>query len=416
MQPRRRFLAAVGDSNNPLTWSGIPYHFLQAARARGLLDEGLPLSTSGAGLRAARAAWNSLRVLGGDHYGGYQYSVAFLERLWRPVRDRIRGGIVINCFPLYAPSVVADESVSKWFFIDQTLLQLFDYYEQRALIGRRIAREALERERAGYAAATGIIAHSHWAAESLMNDYAIPQERIHVVTPGANFDAHLYARWEEEESLRRANAREREGLPLRLLFVGKYWRRKGLDRLLGALALGRRAGLRAMLRVVGCERETVPRELREVEGVEWIGFLDKRRDSGKFLRTLAECDVGCLLSRAEAGGIALREYHALGLVVLGTDAGGAAEHMIPGASIAVSARASVEEIASKLLELEREPSRLLELKSAAWLTRRLALWDTTVDRILSFWPHDHERHGASGQLSKTGSNDTHQSFSKVKVH
>jgi glycosyltransferase involved in cell wall biosynthesis len=102
----------------------------------------------------------------------------------------------------------------------------------------------------------------------------------------------------------------------------------------------------------------------------------------------------------EAGGIALREYHALGLAVLGTDAGGAAEHMIGGASIPVSTRASDEEIASKLLELDRDSARLRELRDAAWRGRRLALWETTVERILSFWPHERERREASGQPSK----------------
>ncbi|HYY58325.1 MAG TPA: glycosyltransferase family 4 protein [Pyrinomonadaceae bacterium] len=411
-QQPSRFLAAVGDSNDPLTWSGIPYHFLQSARTGGLLDEGLPLSTEGGSWRAARVAWNMARVFGFDRPGGYQYSEAFLERLWRPVRERIKGGIIINCFQLYAPSVVRDPGIEKWFFIDQTLLQLFDYYEQRPLIGRRIAREAISAERAGYAAARGIIVHSRWAEESLLRSYAIPQRRIHVVVPGANLDASAYARWEAEELSRRsANGGERVGRPVRLLFVGKYWRRKGLDRLLRALALGRRSGLAATLRVVGCERETLPRELRNIKGVEWTGFLDKRKSAGQFLRTLAECDVGCLLSRVEAGGIALREYHALGLAVLGTDAGGAAEHMISGASIPVSTRASDEEIASKLLELERDSSRLRELRDAAWRGRRQALWETTVERILSFWPHEQQQRDISGQPPKASSGYLSQSLS-----
>src|SRR5918912_970549 len=68
----------------------------------------------------------------------------FLERLWSVVLPYIKDSLILNCFQLYAPSVVKDYTIEKWFFIDQTLLQLFDHYGQRSTIGRRIAREAIE--------------------------------------------------------------------------------------------------------------------------------------------------------------------------------------------------------------------------------------------------------------------------------
>jgi glycosyltransferase involved in cell wall biosynthesis len=383
----RTFLAAVGDVNDPVTWSGIPYHFMQSARGAGLVDEGLPLSADGRDWRARRAAWNLARVAGGDRRGGYQYSRSFLEKLWAPFAPRVRGGAVINCFQLFPTSMVRDSTVSKWFFIDQTLLQLFDYYGQRPLIGRRIARDALEREREGYHAAAGVIAHSRWAARSVVGDYGVPASRVHVVLPGANLDEGEYPRWEAEENERRALSPVGRRLgPLRLVFVGKYWKRKGLDRLLGAMRIARPSGLKATLRVIGCRRAELPEPLRTVEGVEWLDFIDKRRDAGRLFRTLADCDVGCLLSRVEAGGIALREYHALGLVALGPDTGGAPEHMVEGASIAVSPSATDEEIAGVLLNLERDSSLFDQLRLAAWNARRSALWDETVRRILAFWP------------------------------
>jgi glycosyltransferase involved in cell wall biosynthesis len=383
-QPRR-FLAAVGDSNNPVTWSGIPFHFLQAARSAGLLDEGLPLSTEGLVWQSRRAVWNLSSILKGDRRGGYQYSVSFLESLWKPVRNSVRDGIVVNCFQLFAPSIVQDQTIEKWFFIDQTLQQLFDYYEQRPLIGRRIARDAIAREREGYHAARGVIVHSRWAARSLLHDYGVPPERVHTVVPGANIDSTSYASWEEEEQHRRAVQRDQAPEPLRLVFVGKYWHRKGLDRLLGALALARRAGSKATLRVIGCQRAALPVHLRNIEGVEWSGFLHKRDGADRFLLAVAECDLGCLLSRAEAGGIAFREYHALGLPVIGTDTGGAPDHMLPGASVIVSTDATDEEISRIILELEADAARLKALRESARQQRHLALWDETVRRIKSIW-------------------------------
>jgi len=56
------------------------------------------------------------------------------------------GGSIV--FQLYPPSVAADETIEKWFYIDLTLTQLFDYYELRASVGRAIAADAMARERA----------------------------------------------------------------------------------------------------------------------------------------------------------------------------------------------------------------------------------------------------------------------------
>jgi glycosyltransferase involved in cell wall biosynthesis len=131
----------------------------------------------------------------------------------------------------------------------------------------------------------------------------------------------------------------------------------------------------------------LPEHLRATEGVEWVGFIKKHAEADRFLRMVGECDVGCLLSRAEAGGIAFREYHALGLAVVGTDTGGVAEHTLPQASILVSPDATIEEIAATLLALERDEPRRAALRDAAWRLRHTVSWAETVRRIASFWPY-----------------------------
>ena len=245
------YLASVGDPNDPVTWSGTPYHFLHWARFAGLLDEGLPLSTTEPIWMVRRWAWNGLQALGGDRLGGYQYSSSFLERLWQPQLAQLRGALVINCFQLFAPSIAGDARIEKWFFIDQTLLQLFDHYRLRRTIGHRVAREALARERDGYHAAAGIVTHSQWAADSVRDHYGVPLERIHVAVPGANIERAPYERWES-----RAQPASTGG-PLRLVFIGKDWYRKGLDRLLEALSVARARGFRGSLRIIGCDRQSL---------------------------------------------------------------------------------------------------------------------------------------------------------------
>ena len=380
----RAYLAANGDPNDPVTWSGTPYHFLEWARTEGLLDEGLPLVTGTRLWTARRLAWNMGRVIRGDRLGGYQYSQAFLDRLWAPFTSRLPGSLVVNCFQLFPPSVVRDPRIEKWYFIDQTLLQLFDYYQLRSTIGEAVARDAVAREREGYHAAAGVITHSRWAATSIAHDYGVTADRIWVAVPGANIRRADYERWDRAAGVGRE---PRLPGPLRLVFVGKDWRRKGLDRLVAGLTAARRSGFEGTLRVIGCPREAVPSSLGDAEGVEWIGFVDKQHEADRFLAIVSSADVGCLLSRAEAGGMALREYHALGLVTLATDAGGAPEHAMTGASVPVPTNAGTEDIARTLLTLERDPVSFGRLREVAWSRRREALWSTTVRTIEVFWPH-----------------------------
>lgn len=382
----RRFLAAIGDVNNPATFSGRPYYFLQAAKKRGILDEGLSLVLTSGAVRLTRAIWSATRLIFGERPRGSWFSVPFLETIWAPYRRRLQTGVVINCFQLYPPSIYADPSIEKWFHLDQTLLQLLDHYGLRSKIGRQIAREAVERERQGYHTAAGIIVESHWAARSIIEDYGISPDRVHIVLPGANLDPDAYFQWEKENQHRERNPADLHD-PVRFVFIGRDWKRKGLDRLLGAFAIARRRGSRAILRIIGCQQESLPASLKDIPGVEWCGIIDKRRESQRFLHLVSECDVGCLLSRAEAGGLAQREYLALGLALLSTDAGGASEFAIPGTSVVVGSQASDDEIASILLELEKNSTWLAALRATAWQQRQTALWDESVTRMLEFWPH-----------------------------
>jgi glycosyltransferase involved in cell wall biosynthesis len=393
----KTLVAAVGDANSPATYNGLPYYLLQAGRRRGIIDEGLALSVSGGIWKARRLAWNLLRPVQLERPGGYQYSSVFLRALWAPVRNRLAGTLILNCFQLYPDDIVTDAQVRKWFFIDQTLPQLFDVYGDRAHIGKRIYLEAMRREGAGYQAAEGVIANSRWAAASVVNDCGVPPERVHVVLQGAAFDMDAYQLWEQGEAEARARRSTGQSL-LRLVFLGKDWQRKGLDRLLRGIACAQRQGFQGTLRVIGCPRESLPAELRNVAGVEWLGFVNKRADWQRFFRLIAECDVGCLLSRAEAGGLGLCEYHALGLAVLGTAAGGAPEQMLPEASVAVPVDAGDEQIAELLLKFEREPDLLSGMRERAWQNRHRVTWDESIRQMLQFWPY---RSAATEPASQT---------------
>lgn len=373
-QPRRTYLAALGNVNDPQTWSGIPYHFLQAAQANGLVDEGLDLCCDGPIWQCHRLLWNGWRYVTGRGRGGYQYSTSFLERSWQPLRASLIDQRIINCFQLFPPSMVENPRYAKVFYIDMTLRQLFQDYGIAKTIGGALAQDALEREKAGYQSAERVVCHSQWAARSVIDDYQIDPQKVAAIIPGANLDRASLQQWQGQSRM----PTRQQGDPLKLVFVGKYWDRKGLDRLLAAMHIVQQQAKPIQLTVIGCQRNDLPDNLRDVPDVTWIDFIDKRTELPRFIETVSDADIGCLLSRAEAGGMVLREFHALGLIVMGTAVGGSPEHLFEDAGRIFSTTAIGEEIAKWLIHLINHPDELTDLRTRAWSKRTLATWDESV--------------------------------------
>ena len=370
----RTLLAAVGSVNDPRTWSGTPFHLLAAARPTGVIDEGLDLATDTAAWTVRRLMWNGVAVLRGGGHGGYQFTDAFLRRLWRPIRDRLPGSHVINCTQVFPSDVATDPRVRRSYFLDQTLSQLFDDYGVRATIRADVAADALEREADGYRSAHAIVVHSAWARRAVLAVGGIDAERVHVVVPGANLDAAALGRW---AAAHRPSPR-RAGEPLRLVFVGRHPVRKGLDRLLAAVGLARAGGVDVRLDVIGTRPQEVAPDLRGVGGTTWHGPIDKARDPGRFMAVVGGAHVGCLLSRAEAGGIGLREYHALGLAVLGPDVGGSPDHVLHEAAVLVRPEASEAEVAALLSGLAADHERVDAMREVSWRRRDEVSWGHAV--------------------------------------
>jgi len=372
------FLAAIGDVRDVRTWSGIPYHLLEAARAAGVDMTGMPFDLDRIRSRKALALWSLRRAASFRLPKAYQYSAHFHRAMWGTAETPPSGSILINCFPAYPDHLLADKSLSLCVFIDQTLRQLFDYYEQGQIIPTDLQRTILAREARTYKRCATIFAQSDWARRSIIDDYGVAADKVHVLLPGANLDARGLEKWEMLPHTQSAGTR-----PLRLGFVGKDWERKGLDRLLRGFAIARSRTPDIAMDVIGCAPESLPPTLARSEGVEWLGFVNKHENPDRFIELVDRFDVGCLLSHREAGGISLLEFARLGKPVIAPDTGGAPEYTVPGAATLIKPSDGDERIADAITTLANDQV-LARQQTVAWNARHQADWTRCVTQLMGF--------------------------------
>lgn len=180
---------------------------------------------------------------------------------------------------------------------DATLRLLIGYYPGYTGLPPAVERRAVALEAAAMRQADLLVYPSRWAARSAVEDYGIDPARVMVQPFGANLP---------DPPPRAEALAPRPPGPLRLLFCGVDWRRKGGPVALGAVRALRERGVPAELLILGCAPpagEALP------PGVEVIPFLDKAvpAERVRFRRAFAEADVLLLPTEAECFGIVMCE-------------------------------------------------------------------------------------------------------------
>jgi glycosyltransferase involved in cell wall biosynthesis len=183
------------------------------------------------------------------------------------------------------------------------------------------------------------LAWSEWARRSFVRDYGVPEERTAVVPPGV-----------EMELFNPPAAGERAGRegPVRLLFVGGHFERKGGRLLLEALQ-DQPAG-RFVLDVV--TRDEVPE-------LPWLRVHRGLAPHSEELRRLyREADLFVLPTLADCHSIASIEAMACGLPVVLTTVGAGAEIVDDGVSGRLVPPRDVRALREALEDLARDRQRL----------------------------------------------------------
>jgi len=318
--------------------------------------------------------------LGGGLHGrhGFKFTDEYLDGIWKRGLPTLRDSLVINNFQLFGFHFLKFHKafgIEPYVYIDGTLDEYFENYRafDAAKIDEAAMRRALAVEREGYASCSKIVVMSKRSVSSITEHYNIPQDKVHIVPPGANIP---------ERVLERLDSRpERSYQPTKrslvIGFTGLYPERKGLPTIARAVRVLRKSGYDVRLHVIG----KCPPEIARQDGIVHFGMIDKSVDMDRFIEAVNSVDVGCMVSRAELTGIALLEFLRMGVPIIATDVGGIPDILELGAGQLVSSDISVEDLAQRIARLIDNPDHMAELTQNAWRRRHNASWRRSVQEL-----------------------------------
>ncbi|MCT2398421.1 glycosyltransferase family 4 protein [Novosphingobium mangrovi (ex Huang et al. 2023)] len=225
-------------------------------------------------------------------------------------------------------------------------LKYHSYTERTRRQGNKLQRELLKRT-------DRVLLASSWAAQDAMERYDLPHEKVRVVPMGANIDSvPTFA----EPPL--------DG-PLRLIFVGYAWERKG-----GPLVLdiwrelhGRTDG-NVELHIIGSR----PKAALGLENVIVHGAIDKTDPAAyrTFIDLYQNAHFLLMPSRQEAYGIVYCEAAAFGRPSIGTETGGVPTIVRDNETgLILPFDASPKAYADRILALWSDPGRYRAMCHAA---------------------------------------------------
>jgi glycosyltransferase involved in cell wall biosynthesis len=159
--------------------------------------------------------------------------------------------------------------------------------------------------------ATGLVTWCQWAKDSLVNDYGVPPEKITVIPPGV--DLSLWPK-------RTAPAAHDDARPLKLLFVGGDFKRKGGEVLLTCFQRYFQER---------CELHLVTQE-PVLPGPNLFVYNGVKPKSAALTRLFAEADIFVFPTLADCAPVAVTEALAASLPIISTRVGAIPESVQDG--------------------------------------------------------------------------------------
>ena len=200
------------------------------------------------------------------------------------------------------------------FWTDATFAGMVDFYPSFTGLCKETIRCGNRQEKMALKNCSLAIYASEWAANTAIKFYNANLEKVKVVPFGANIVCDR-----TENDIITLVEKKINFSPLKLLFVGKDWERKGGDKALEVAELLNSRGVQVEFHIVGCIPE---RDLPDFAVVH--GFISKKTLEGraKLDQLFSEAHFFILPSIAEAYGIVFAEASSFGLPSLASNVGG----------------------------------------------------------------------------------------------
>ncbi len=197
------------------------------------------------------------------------------------------------------------------YFSDTTFHSMYGYYHWFSNFLKISVWEGNSIEQLAIDKSLAAIFASDWAANSAINYYQAPANKVSVIPLGPNID---YVPDREELDFDKDNA------TCQLLFLGVEWERKGGPIAFETLLLLQSMGIKAHLTICGCNP---PSEFQN-ENLTIIPYLNKnnKNDNDKVIELLKTSHFMIVPTRAECFGVVFSEASAYAIPSITTDTGG----------------------------------------------------------------------------------------------
>lgn len=364
----RAAFIADGDPLDPKLWSGTPYHMLHALQKKFEMN---------VVVRKTWPAWyrplgRALKLLSGRRF---EYSCSELYS-----RTAARG--TIRQLRAVKPDVVFSVALTDmtYLFVDDVpvvtvtdaiIPDLIEYYDMYRRISPTAKRSAAAAERKAFHGSVLVHFPSRWACRSAIQRQGVPEDRVVEIAWGANI------------SFKERPPRMLKDGPVRLLFVGTDWERKGGPIALEVAAELSKRGIECHLDVVGYRPDPLAQPTPTY--VTFHGFIDKATPEGEALldSLYADATLFILPTLAEAYGIVFAEAAHHGLPSVAYATGGVTSVVLSGKTgILLPASSSGAAFADEIEALVRAPARYTAMSQAALEDARQRLnWEVWADKL-----------------------------------
>jgi glycosyltransferase involved in cell wall biosynthesis len=270
-------------------------------------------------------------------------------RLATYFQERLRE---VRCDILFAPAASVEISHLRTdlpiiYLSDLTWKNALEYYPELVGLSAFDRAEGERIEAAAIRKSDAVIFPSEWAAQTATSHYGANENKVHRIPFGANM---------EKVPSREVAMNHKLSRPLRLLWVGVDWQRKGGPIALACLAKLCELGIDTELTVVGC----VPPASYGHPRMHVIPFLNKAipEQLESLSRLFLESHFLLFPTNAEALGIASCESSAHGLPCLVNDTGGVRGAVRDGINgLLMPHGATGNDYAERIASMLKDPNR-----------------------------------------------------------